>query len=489
MHFKIDDSKFRFLPVLLSLFGMVYLFLATPNGFGLAVDSVAYIQTSRSLVEHGSLTGLSFWPPGYPAMIALFAVFQHDYFFAARLLGVMLFGLNLLLFNLILQKCGWSKLIACILTIVLIFDHDLLYLHLMALSEPAFLTSLLAGTLALIVYSETGSLKTLVVAGLIVGMSAMIRYAGVAFIAGAALALFLQGCLSKRDGKLSAILLRPIQFLVVAAFPITMWVLKKSLESGRVGVRESVYHPITSQKWIVGLHTVANWFGNIEYGAGLLSVVAILLIFYHKNLSANAKRLLMYSACLVLGYVAFILLTLSYFDNAIGLDFRILSPVKLLVCLSILVSMQAIVPKWRPLAAILFSALVLTHSYSDVRSMVSDSSLHGFGLAQVELKNMPIFGFIKTNHIEVDATNSPELTRLYLGQEVPMLPASFNTIDGRPIADQAEKLRELAKPRNTVVIFSSFLWRSPLPKQQQLMDAGFTNVIYQQPDGVILQHP
>ena len=217
MYFQIDDSKFRFLAVLLSLFGMAYLFLATPNGLGLSPDSVAYIQTSRSILEHGSLKGLSYWPPGYPVMIALVAVFQHDYFLAARWLGGILFGLNLLLFNLILQKCGWSRLIAGILTVVLIFDRDILYLHLMALSEPAFLATLLAGMLALIGYSETGSRKMLVATGLIFGMSAMMRYAGVAFIAGAALALFFQSALSKRDGKLISHLLQPIQFLVVAA--------------------------------------------------------------------------------------------------------------------------------------------------------------------------------------------------------------------------------------------------------------------------------
>ena len=489
MHLKIDDSKFRFLPGLLAIFGMVYLFLATPNGLGLSPDSVAYIHSSKSMLEHGSPGDLSFWPPGYPAMIALFAAFQHDYFLAARLLGVILIGTNLLLFNLILQKCGWGNLISCVFTVLLIFDRDFMFLHLNASSETAFVATLLAGITALLVYSETGSRKMLIGLGLIFAMSAMVRYAGVAFISGATLALFFQSVSAKRDGKFFSNLLPPIQFLAIAAFPISVWVLKKSLESGKVGIHEKVFHPMTPQKWNEGLHTVASWFGNMEIGAALFVGAAILLIFYHKNLSVNAKRLLMISGCLAATYLAFILLTLLYFVFGVQLDYRILYPVKLLVYMSMFTSMQAIVPKWRLPVAGIFSALVLTLNYSDARNIVSNSSLQGYGFAQVGMRDMPILAFIKANHIELDATNSPELTSLYLDQEVKMLPASYTRITGLPFTDQASKIRDLARPRATVVIFSVTLWRDYLPNQQQLMDAGFTNVIYQQPDGVILQHP
>jgi hypothetical protein len=50
-------------------------------------------------------------------------------------------------------------------------------------------------------------------------------------------------------------------------------------------------------------------------------------------------------------------------------------------------------------------------------------------------------------------------------------------------------MAKLAQERKVVVIFNSMLWMDFLPKPQQLIDAGFTNVVYQQGDGVILQHP
>ena len=488
MHSKFG-SDFSWFPLFLALFGIAFLFLVTPHGLGLFPDSVAYIQSSKTLLEHGSLEKLAFWPPGYPSLIAVFAIFQHDYLFAARLLGVILFGLNLFLFSSILIKCGWSNLFAGLLTTTLLFDHDFLYLHMAALSEPLFLTTLLGGMLALLNYDNTKSKKWLIALGLIFGMAAIVRYAGVAFILGVALALFLQCMRQKNSERFLQRVLPTIQFLAIAVFPIFIWVVKKSLDSGKIGLRESIFHPVNALKWHEGLDTFASWFGGIGAAGFLLTLAAIFLIVGRKNMSTGAKRFVMFSGCIIFTYLIFIFLTLLYFDAAILLDFRILSPVKLLIYMSIIVSMQAIPPKWRLLEVGVFCALVLTLNYSAAREVISNSSLHGFAFAQVELKNMPILAFIRENHIELDATNSPELASLYLNQEVPMLPASYTWITGLPLADQPAKLRELSRPRNTVVIFSALLWRDYLPKQQQLMDMGFTNIVYQQPDGIILQHP
>ncbi len=485
-----STPKALLLPLLISLFGMALIFLATPHGIGLSPDSISYIRGSRILLETGSLQALPpHWPPGYPILLALFALPQGDHLIAARFIGVLVFGLNLFLFSALLRKSGWGSLLVAFFTSLLLFDPDFINIHLMAWSEPVFLTLVQIGLLALLFYSESKSKKALLAFGLAFGLAALVRYAGVAFICGVASILFFQSILKKSDDKFHKRLIPLLQFLSMAVLPIALWVLGRSSGTQQGGIRPMVFHAIPRDKWLSAQSTIANWFGGIEAEFVLFVILVIFLLSGYRYMSSAARRILIYSSGLLVIYITFLLVSLLYFDAYIPLDNRILAPAKLLLYLAIIVSLHAVAPKWKILIAGVFSVFVLTNNYVDSRSVMSNSSKNGIGFSQVEMKNQPILSFIKENGIEVDATNSPELLLLYLNKDVPMLPSIFDPISNLPIENTKNTLGKLAQARNTVVIFKVLLWRKYLPSPEQLMAAGFTNVVYEGSDGLILQHP
>jgi hypothetical protein len=484
------NYKSVFPQILLALVGVAIVFLVTPHGVGISPDSIAYIKGGRSLLEHGSVNGLpTHWPPGYPILLALFSIPNGDYLTAARFINVLVFGMNIFLFSALLQKSGWDRLYASLLAALLIFDPDFLNVHLMAWSEPSFLLLMLAGLLAFLAYAESKSTKYLYVAGIAFGMSVIVRYAGMSLIFCVALILLFQ-CMEQKSDERLLVRLRPLlQFLSIALLPISLWIVSKLSAAREGGIRSAMFHAMTADKWHEGLNTIGRWFGGPEVGLALLAIIVMLLVFGMKNMSVGAKRVLVFAGALLVSYCSFILVSLFFFDAAIPLDQRILSPAKLLINLIVFVSLHAVVVRWRPISVGILAGLALLLNYQAARSSMYFSSQVGVGFASVKLKNQPIFSFIGVNHIAVDATNSPELAFLYLNQEVPMLPALFDPVNRVPVAGYASELANLAQPRNTVVFFAASQPRDYLPTVQQLMNAGFVNVVYQQPDGIILQHP
>ncbi|GAC1573434.1 MAG: hypothetical protein NVS3B23_09580 [Candidatus Saccharimonadales bacterium] len=358
----------------------------------------------------------------------------------------------------------------------------------MAWSEPVFLLFLQLGLLALLDFWESGSKKHLIIFGAAFGLCSVVRYAGIAFIASGLLLLIVY-LWKKKEIKILNASPIVICFLVSSLFPILIWLFYKPTTGSQSQIRKLVFHAITQAKWQEGQNTIINWFGGAEAAIIFFIIIGGILIMYHRNLSLTAKRLLGLSASLLITYIVFITFSLLYFDAYIPLDNRILSPAKILIYLIIISSFQSVIEKWKFMVVGVFAVFAATLNFSDTRQALSNSSINGVGFAATKMQNMPILSVIKENHIEIDATNSPEIVLLYLNQEVPMLPKSFDPTTRLSSVEQPSELTKLAKSRNTVVIFNALLWRDYLPKPRQLMELGFTNIVYQGTDGLILQYP
>jgi hypothetical protein len=485
------DHKDLLWSLLVALFGCAILFLSTPHGIGLSPDSVAYIRSSRTLLEQGGQGGINaHWPPGYPLLLALFTIPQGDYLFAARLVGMLCFGLNLFLFGMLLRKSGWNAAIAALLSGLLLFDADFINIHLMAWSEPAFLAMLQSGLLLLLSYDESPSRKTLFALAAVLGAATFLRYAGVAFIAGVAGIILLRDVVKTRDAAFLQRCLPALQLSLIALVPIALWAVYSATSGGaHGGIRSLVLHPISESNWKSAEFTIGNWFGGITAAFAVIALIAAAALLRFRAMPVNARRLLTYTVGLGLVYAGFLLVSLLYFDAYIPLDNRILSPLKLFSYLSILASMHAIVPRWQVLGVAIFTLFALTLNYSESRVALSNSSRSGLGFASKDMQDQPILAHIRQHHIVTDATNSTELFLLYLKQDVPLLPMIYDPTTTLPNLDAPRALANLARAGKTVVIFSRMTWRAYLPQARQLIDVGFTRVVYSGPDGVILQHP
>ena len=88
------------------------MFWITARGPGVSPDSVIYIETARSLLAGNGFSAegkpMTHYPPVYPLLLAVVGLFNHgDVVHAGRLIGALLFGVNLALLGLALL--AWSN--------------------------------------------------------------------------------------------------------------------------------------------------------------------------------------------------------------------------------------------------------------------------------------------------------------------------------------------------------------------------------------------
>ena len=115
----VKERIHRELPLALVAVGAAAaLAVATPHGLGVSTDSVAYLSAASSLLhrgtllvtdEAGGLIHFTRFPPAYPAALAASAVLAGDPVRGARVLGVLLFAVNVFLMGWIATRISGSS--------------------------------------------------------------------------------------------------------------------------------------------------------------------------------------------------------------------------------------------------------------------------------------------------------------------------------------------------------------------------------------------
>ena len=156
--------------------GTVADLVATRHGDSIGQDSAAYLAAARNLLDgrgittpfdlsgstlspdrayafHGAVPLVHF-PPAYPAVLALVSWSGASLESGARVLGAVVLGLILLLFELLLRRFSGSTLLVPVTGALLLlagpavyFHQDLLEIDTSVLSDPLFLLVFLAGLL------------------------------------------------------------------------------------------------------------------------------------------------------------------------------------------------------------------------------------------------------------------------------------------------------------------------------------------------------
>jgi 4-amino-4-deoxy-L-arabinose transferase-like glycosyltransferase len=209
---------------------MLVLAYASANGpYGFS-DSVAYLVSARNLLRgvglgyyfpDGRFQALVHHPPAYPLAVALAALGGGNLLARATVLGFVIAGLTVAAAGLIIARFGkypgYGLLTAFMMCIFPPMIRGLGSL----MSEGLFLCLWLWGTYALLSYLTTGNrTRWLVAAAVLLGLTPLARYVGIALIPAAALSLFvlLQGNWKMRAG-------RTLLFTALAALPTASWLL------------------------------------------------------------------------------------------------------------------------------------------------------------------------------------------------------------------------------------------------------------------------
>ncbi len=185
----------------------------TDLGPGVSPDSTVYIETAKNVLAgkgfsaggepatYGGAYGDS--PPAYPLLLAIVGLSRHgDIIRSGRLLGTLLYGINLVLFVIVVRMCTARSLSATACAVFVFLSSTIVMeVHVMAWSEPLFIVFTLAAFVLLSLHVSRPTTFSLMVTSLMVGFAMVARYAGVALLPTMASALLLLGNRSIRHGN------------------------------------------------------------------------------------------------------------------------------------------------------------------------------------------------------------------------------------------------------------------------------------------------
>jgi hypothetical protein len=179
-----------------------------------------------------------------------------DLFGSARIINVLLYGLNLYLAGYLLLRATHSPVVAAIGELFLLTSQDLFEWHALLMSEPLFIFLCLFTIYCLMEYFHTDRERYAAIAALTLGAATITRYAGVSMIPVAALLFMLFKKGSRQTRIRSAIV-----FCTAASIPFLLWFLRnQSLGSGGVANREIAFHPFRPEVIKLYLFQLTSWF-------------------------------------------------------------------------------------------------------------------------------------------------------------------------------------------------------------------------------------
>lgn len=328
----------------------VLVWLSTSQAMiGVSPDSVVYLGAARHIAAgdgavfgsnlpgpgpDAGLVPLTHYPPGYPALLALLmratgATAES----AARFAGMSFAFVNVVLVAFIGLRVAGPALS---LMLAASFAVGIpLQLHIMAWSEPAFLTCTLAALLSLAVWStDRERTRWLVAAALCGALASGLRYPGVV-LAGVALVFIIA---SATPGQRRASVRDAALVALVMIAPIAWWVLRSASSVDATANRRLVLHLIDGERLAQGGASIArflsplprvNEWEHVLWGAAWIALAAWCVI---ASAGAWKRRVLQFDERMlpvlyVVGYVAFVIVSISLLDYATPMDSRILAPV------------------------------------------------------------------------------------------------------------------------------------------------------------------
>lgn len=478
--------------------GALLLWLATPWGIGLSPDSAAYVGAARNLLAgHGlTLSGLAgdipftHYPPLYPALLALAGLPTGDPLSGARALHALLWAVNLFLGVWMLaqgaRRALWALVAGALITLT---APTLVEIHLMAWSEPAFLTGILLGCLLLAMYLDSPRRSVLFAAALATGLALLTRYAGAALVGAGGLSLLLldRRRWPRRLGASAA-------FGLISVLPLALWTLYTLTTAGRASSRELAFHPIGREQLGQALDTLAGWLliphtapKGIKFGALIVAGAALAVAWAKaRALPTLVKVLGLFSMV----YLALLAFSISFFDANTPLDNRILSPLYATGLIIVLSALGAHVRRGVPaIAALGVAVIVAVASGAPAARLLSVSYSEGLGFNSIVWRASPTLAQIRELPTDVPIyANAPEAITIHTGRAAARIPRREDATTRRAnprYAEEMAALRAFVMDRRGVVVYFTRIERRAPPTEEELRDLLSLHVLIATADGRI----
>jgi len=467
-----------------AFFALVFLgvLFTTPLGLGLSPDSISYLKGSMGLVSGQGLAYVSAqWPPLYPTLVALFAWPTSDVILGARLVNGLFYAGNvILLAELIRRVTKHNVLLAIMLAGLICIQIPMTYVHFYAWSEPCLLFCILTNLL-LLSEMRTSQSPSLIQNALIVfaSLAFLTRFAGIIVAVTNCLMIFLV----VTDRSVWVRTLRAAAQLLIPILIFMPWTSHQGVSDGAATARMIAFHPISLETTARGLMTIGRWLNPLSspgyeqafslipalMGAFVLGSVCAILIWAVSKIVATLRGsvnsatrdifsqqenvILVSSALLVLTYVFFLIGALSFVDDKVALDNRIL----VLIYPSVMLCALGLIYKLRARAVhyiiLMTMVLVMTTALPSLKSWLLLSRYGGIEMNSLSVSNSPLQLFIKscTKTLQVYADN-PWNFDMHFNKKVLWLPAQTLYNSGRVNLNYAAEVKDFQAKAQLVII-------------------------------------
>lgn len=462
-----------------AFFGVLF---TTPLGLGLSPDSISYLKGSIGLVSGQGLTYVSAqWPPLYPGLVALFGWPNGDVILGARLVNGLFYAGNLvLLAELVRRITKHNVMLAIMLAGLICIQIPMTYVHLYAWSEPCLLFCILTNLLLLSELRTSKSPSLIQIALIAVASLAFLtRFAGIIVAATNCVMIFVL----VTDRSMWVRGLRAAVQLLIPILIFLPWTTHQGISDGAATARMIAFHPISLETTSRGLMTVGRWLNPLSppgyeqpfslapalLGVFVLSSVFAILIWALLRIIATLRGrfkpttndifshqenvIVVSSALLSLTYVFFLMGALSFVDNKVALDNRIL----VLMYPSVILCAIGLIYKIRtkPTHYFILFALVLAMSTAlpSLKSWLLLSRYGGIEMNSQSVTKSPLQSFIRScaKTLQVYADN-PWNFDLHFSKKVLWLPAQTLYNSGRLNLNYANDVKTFQANAEMVVI-------------------------------------
>lgn len=494
-----------------ALLGVTMLYYVTVWGIGASPDSAAYIQGARHiLTQPDALRGLltfpsTHQPPFYSLFLALGGATGLDPLVSARWLHLALFAANIALFGIVLSLMvdSWWLVAGGLLLFATAAPTRLI--HSFAWSEPLFMLLSFTGLTFCAIYLQKGKDRYWLAAALFTGLACLTRFAGVPFIlAGAiAIALFSHASLHRR------IVVAGL-FTLLSSLPLMLWMVRNLIVAGATTSRQFAFHPVGGTQLRQFLLTVSGWlqipdnWSNILRLAvwlGLLIFTAAVVIIRRnaqspapasRNDAAPLTKLLLLASLL---YTSFLLFSISFFDANTPLDDRILSPLlfALIPLATLLIAEAWHLRKPRPrsqlLLLVLPTLLVILTTINGLHWLQSQRGT-GLGYASPRWQQSPLLAEIRRlPQNAVIFSNAPEAIILlgnHTAQALPRKQDAMSQSSNDQYDRQLDDMLAQIERGDALVAYFQELAQRPVTTDAELRQDYGLQPTSQTADGVIL---
>lgn len=437
-YMRIEKINIYFL--LLAPAGALVIFLGTSRfGVGISPDSVNYISCARELIKgNGFLsfdgTPITLWPPLYPTLLGILGLSGIDPVIGARILNVFVFGLIVFCTGQLFRSCLRSDFLIISGTIFASFSAQVIYLSFMAWSELLFSLFCVLFIKYLINFSIEMRKKDFYLLSVIVALSCLQRYIGIAMVATALAAILLLVKI-----PVSERLKYSIRLFIISLTPLFFWLLRNyiltsTMSGPRTASSYSFNHNIAKT-----FDVITAWFipSSAPFHirlifAGILSItlVSIAISTYYKKNGSKINMILI-KAGYILIYVLFVII-LSSVSSLDPIPYRYLAPVYIIFICLVFILLE-IASEWLNekiriknfgkyvviLLCLAWYLYAITNNYTDIMF----TATNGAGYSSNNWRLSPILKYIKNNPLNGKIySNAPDAVYILSGIKAEWIP-------------------------------------------------------------------